>query len=131
MSSMQKILRWLFLFIALGFLLGVVIFYWVTQSGPRIPPCEAMRPYIQYHGTTYLAVSGSVTSSDLGSTITTIGDGADQAKSCMPSGTSVYSVRGYPSASRLAADFGGLRLFEAVSPTSTSTPSPSASATRR
>jgi hypothetical protein len=47
----------------------------------------------------------------------------------MPSGIPVYSVKGYPSASRLAADFGGLRLFEAVSPTPT--PSPSASITRR
>lgn len=130
MLSLRKNFKWLFLSIiaiVLGCLLAVgVIVYHNSQSNFHIPPCEAMRPYIEYHGTTYFAVlDGSVlASSDLGNVITTIGDGADQAKSCMPSGITVYSVKGYPSTSRLAADFQGLMLFEPYTPT----PTPSSTA---
>ena len=131
MLTMRKNFMWLLLAIAaiaLGCLLAVgVIFYHNSQSNFHIPPCEAMRPYIEYHGTTYLAVlDGSVlASSELGNAITTIGDGTDQAKSCMPSGITVYSVKGYPSTSRLAADFQGLMLFEPLLPTPTPSASPS------
>ena len=127
MLSMRKNFMWPLLSISavvLGLLLAVgIIFNYNSQSNFHIPPCEAMRPYIEYHGTTYLAVLdwSVLASSDLGQAITTIGDGADQAKSCMPSGLAVYSVKGYPSTSRLAADFQGLMLFEPYSPT----PSPS------
>src|ERR1700730_3858394 len=118
MLTMRKNFMWLLLAIAaiaLGCLLAVgIVFYHNSQSNFHIPPCEAMRPYIEYQGTTYLAVlDGSVlASSELGNAITTIGDGTDQAKSCMPSGITVYSVKGYPFTSRLAADFQGLMLFE-------------------
>src|SRR5712692_2802558 len=109
MLSMRKNFKWLLLStaaIVLGCLLAVgIVFYHNSQSNFHIPPCEAMRPYIQYHGTLYFAAfDGGLTSSDLGKAITTIGDGADQAKSCIPSGTTVYSVKGYPSTSHLAAD---------------------------
>ena len=134
MLSMRKNFKWLLLSIAaivLGLLLAVgIVFYHNSQSNFHIPPCEAMRPYIEYHGTMYFAVlDGSVlASSDLGKPIATIGDGADQARSCIPSGT-VYSVKGYPSTARLAADFRGLMLFEPYTPTPT--PSPSASPARQ
>jgi hypothetical protein len=134
MLSMRKNFMWLFLSIAaivLGCMLAAgIILYHNSQSDFHIPPCEAMRPYIEYHGTMYFAVlDGSVlTSSDLGKAITTIGDGADQARSCIPSGT-VYSVKGYPSTTHLAADFQGLMLFETMPPTST--PSPSTSPARQ
>ena len=131
MPFLRKPFSWRFLSItvALSFLAGLSIVVWISQQGPHFPPCEAMRPYIEYHGTTYFAVpDGTVlTSSDLGHAITTIGDGSDQAKSCLPSGITVYSVKGYPPPSRLAADFGGLTLFEPSS--LTPTPSPSASRT--
>src|SRR5579859_8009773 len=131
MLSMRKNFMWLFLSIAaivLRLLLAAgIILYHNSQSNFHIPPCEAMRPYIEYHGTTYFAtLDGSVLiSSDLGNVITTIGDGQGQAKSCMPSGLTVYSVKGYPSTSRLAAYYQGLMLFEPYVPTPT--PSPSAS----
>jgi len=122
--------KWLFLasIIVLSIIVSaVLIINRATQQSFHIPPCEAMRPYIEYHGTTYLAtLDGTVlTSSDLGNVITTIGDGQGQAKSCMPSGITVYSVKGYPSTSRLAANYQGLMLFEPYAPTPT--PSPSAS----
>src|SRR5712692_11755295 len=131
MLSMRKNFKWLLLStaaIVLGCLLAVgIVFYHNSQSNFHIPPCEAMRPYIEYHGTTYFAVldGSSLTSSDLGNVITTIGDGQGQAKSCMPSGITVYSVKGYPSTTHLAADFQGLMLFEPYSPTPTPTPSAS------
>jgi len=111
------------LIIALSFIAGIVIVITVaSQNRPHIPPCEAMRPYIEYHGITYFVVSDSnLTSSDLGNVVTTIGDGANQAKSCMSSGATVYSVKGYPITARLAV---GLMLFEPYAPTPT--PSPSA-----
>src|ERR1700738_3249443 len=122
MPSTRITFKWLFLSIAsiaLGCLLAAgIVFYHNSQNNFHIPPCEAMRPYIEYHGTMYFAASDSngLTSSDLGNAITTIGDGSDQAKSCMPSGITVYSVKGYPSTTRLAADFQGLMLFEPLSP---------------
>ncbi len=129
MPSTRKNLMWLFLpiAIALSAIVGVVIVVtWASQNSFHMPPCEAMRPYIQYHGTMYFAASdSSLTSSDLGSAITTIGDGSDQATSCMPSGITVYNVKGYSSTSRLVADFQGLMLFEPLSPIPT--PSPAAS----
>jgi hypothetical protein len=129
MLSMRKNLKWLFLSIAaivLGCLLAAgIVFYHNSQNNFHIPPCEAMRPYIQYHGTMYFAVldGGSFTSSDLGNAITTIGDGLDQAQSCMSSGTTVYTVKGYPATSRLAAYFQGPMLFETIPPTPTPSPS--------
>ena len=131
---MRKNFKWLFLSIAIAlstFVIVVLIVNWAAQNSPHLPPCEAMRPYIEYHGTTYFAVlDGSIlTSSDLGKAVTTIGDGADQAKSCMPSGIAVYSVKGYSTSSRLAADFQGLMMFEAMPPTPT--PSPPASTARQ
>ena len=130
MPSTRTIVKWLFLssIIVLSTFVSVVLLVsWAAQHSFHIPPCEAMRPYIEYHGTTYFAtLDGSVlTSSDLGNVITTIGDGQGQAKSCMPSGLTVYSVKGYPSTSRLAAYYQGLMLFEPYVPTPT--PSPSAS----
>src|SRR6202011_4522677 len=97
MPSTRKNFNWLFLSpiaIALGCILAVgIVLYHNSQNNFHIPPCEAMRPYIEYHGTMYLAVfDGSVLpSSDLGNVITTIGDGSNQAQSCMPAGTLVYS----------------------------------------
>lgn len=134
MLSMRKKFMWLFLSIAaiaLGLLLAVgIVFYHNSQNNFHIPPCEAMRPYIEYHGTTYFAVldGSGLTSSDLGNVITTIGDGQGQAQSCIPSGA-VYSVKGYPSTTHLATDFQGLMLFETMPPTPT--PSPSASPARQ
>lgn len=130
MPSTRTIFKWLFLscIIVLSTFVSVVLLVsWAAQHSFHIPPCEAMRPYIEYHGTTYFAtLDGSVlTSFDLGNVITTIGDGQGQAKSCMPSGLTVYSVKGYPSTSRLAAYYQGLTLFEPYVPTPT--PSPSAS----
>ena len=129
MTSIRKIFKRVFLsiVIVLSVIVGVVILVNVaSQHSFHIPPCEAMRPYIEYHGTTYFAVydGNNLTSSDLGQVITTTGDGANQAKSCMGSGVTVYSVKGYPITNRLAADFGGLRLFEPYR----STPTPSSSA---
>lgn len=134
MPSTRKNFNWLFLFpiaIALGCILAVgIVLYHNSQNNFHIPPCEAMRPYIEYHGTMYFAVSNSgLTTSDLGNAITTIGDRSDQATSCMPAGTTVYSVKGYSSTSRLAASFQGLMLFEPFSPTPT--PSPTASPVRQ
>jgi len=125
MSSTRKNYKRMYLpiIIALCFIVGVgavIVVNWASQNGPHIPPCEAMRPYIEYHGTTYFATAdGSLTSSDLGNVVTTIGDGANQAKSCMPSGITVYSVKGYSPTSRLAADYQGLMLFEPYTPTPT------------
>src|ERR1700719_1021323 len=122
MQSTRKNFNWLFLSIAaiaLGCVLAAgIVFYHNSQNNFHMPPCEAMRPYIEYDGTMYFAVlDGSVlASSDLGQAITTIGDGSDQARSCIPSGITVYSVKGYPSTARLAADFQGLMLFEPSSP---------------
>ena len=133
MLSMRKNFKWLllsFAAIALGCLLAVgIVFYHNSQSNFHIAPCEAMRQYIEYHGTTYFAAldGSTLASSDLGKAVTTIGDGAEQAKSCMPSGIAVYSVKGYSTSSRLAADFQGLMLFEPYSPT----PSPVASPVRQ
>lgn len=143
MSLIQKNFKWLCLviIIVLGLVGGIVFllnrasqnnFHLPPSSQnnfhlPLFPPCEAMRPYIEYHGTMYFAVlDGKLLSpSDLGPVITTIGDSSNQAKSCMPSGITVYSVKGYTPASGLAADFEGLMLFEPASPT----PTPSASPT--
>jgi hypothetical protein len=131
MSSTRKNYRWMYLpiIIAVCLIVGigaVIVSNWTSQNRPHIPPCEAMRPYIEYHGITYFATSASsLASSDLGNAVTTIGDGTNQATSCMPSGTTVYSVKGYSITTRLAVDFGGLRLFEPFTPTPA--PSPSAS----
>ncbi|HLZ61029.1 MAG TPA: hypothetical protein VKR06_29105 [Ktedonosporobacter sp.] len=128
MSSTRKNNKWLFLpvIITLCAIVGigaVIVANRVSQNGPHIPPCEAMRPYIEYQGITYFETfDGSLTSADLGKAITTIGDGANQAKSCMDAGATVYSVKGYPITARLAV---GLMLFEPYRPTPT--PSPSAS----
>ena len=130
MSSTRKNSKGMYvpiIIIAVCFVAGIgalIVVRLSSQSGPRIPPCEAMRPYIEYHGTMYFATS-QLSSTDLGNEVTTTGDGANQAKSCMPSGTTVYSVKGYPITERLAANFGGFTLFERYTPTPT--PSPSAS----
>ena len=129
MPSTRKIFKRLFLsiIIVLSVIVGVVILVNVaSQHSVHLPPCEAMRPYIEYQGTTYFAVydGTNLSSSDLGSVVTTTGDGTGQAKSCMGSDIPVYSVKGYPPSARLAADFGGLRLFEPYRPT----PTPSSSA---
>ena len=126
MSSTRKNNKWLFLpiIIVLCFIVGigaVIVANWVSQNGPHIPPCEAMRPYIEYQGVTYFETS-ELSSSNLGNVVTTVGDGANQAKSCLSSGTTVYSVKGYPITARLAV---GIMLFEPYSPTPA--PSPSAS----
>ena len=126
MLSTRKNYKWMFLpiIIALSLIVGLATVLIVSsQNGPHIPPCEAMRPYIEYRGITYFETfDGSLTSVDLGKAITTIGDGANQAKSCMDAGATVYSVKGYPITDRLAV---GLMLFEPYRPTPT--PSPSAS----
>jgi hypothetical protein len=135
MPSTRKNFMWPLLSIAaiaLGCLLATgIVIYHNSQNNFHMPPCEAMRPYIEYHGTTYFAtLDGSVlASSDLGNAITMIGDGSDQATSCMPAGITVYSVKGYPPTSRLAADFQRLMLFEPYSPTPT--PSPAVSPVRQ
>jgi|SRR5947209_12406234 len=126
MSSTRKNNKWLFLpiIIALCLIVGigaVIVANRVSQNGPHIPPCEAMRPYIQYHNLMYYETS-QLQSSDLGNVVTTIGDGANQAKSCLSSGATVYSVKGYPITTHLAV---GLTLFVAYTPTPA--PSPAAS----
>jgi hypothetical protein len=127
MSSMQKMLKWILPALALVILLAAVFFiHQASQRKSYFPPCEAMRPYIEYHDTVYVATS-KLASSDLGSAITTIGTGKDQAQSCMPEGITVYTVKGSPSTTHLAAHFQGLTLFEAVHPT----PAPSASPGRQ
>ncbi len=122
MLSTRKNNKWLFLpiIIATCLIAGIVaILIMSSQSRAHIPPCEAMRPYIEYQGITYFETfNGSLTSADLGKVVTTTGDGANQAKSCLGAGATVYSVKGYPITGRLAV---GLALFEPY------TPSPSAS----
>ena len=129
MSSTRKNYIWMYvpIIIALCLIAGITAVAIVSaQNRPHIPPCEAMRPYIEYHGIMYFETSdSSLTSADLGKAVTTIGDGADQAKSCLDSGATVYSVKGYPITERLAV---GLTLFEVYTPTPT--PSASASSTR-
>lgn len=123
MSSTRKNHKWLFFptIIALTLIVGIAAVLIVSsQNRPHIPPCEAMRPYIEYQGITYFeTIDGSLTSADLGKAITTIGDGANQAKSCMDAGATVYSVKGYPITDRLAV---GLILFEPYKPTPAPSP---------
>lgn len=126
MSSTRKNYKWMFLpiIIALCVIAGagaVLVASQISQNGPHIPPCEAMRPYIEYHSTMYFETSG-LSASDLGNVVTTVGDGANQAKSCLGAGATVYSVKGYPITTHLAV---GLTLFVAYVPTPA--PSPSAS----
>ena len=125
MSSTRKNNPWLFLpiIIALCLIAGIAAVLIVSsQNRPHIPPCEAMQPYIEYQGITYFETfDRSLTSAELGKAVTTTGDGATQAKTCLGAGATVYSVKGYPITARLAV---GLTLFEAYTPT----PTPSASA---
>ncbi len=121
---MQKILAsvkwWLFGVITLGLLGGIALVVFLSSQNQRhIPPCEAMRPYLLYHGTYYFEQFGAnLPSSDRGDLVTTIGDGASQAQSCLASGTAVYSVKDRPIATDLALDNGDrLLLFEADSAT--------------
>lgn len=79
--------------------------------------CEAMPFYVQYKGISYYAVyaySGrALRESDLGSAITTVGNGQNQATSCqLDAGTQVYTVKGYQPTFRLAAHYNGITLFE-------------------
>ena len=129
MSSTRKNYKWMFLpiIIAFCFIAGVgavLVANQISQNGPHIPPCEAMRPYVEYHSTMYFETS-QLQSSDLGSVVTTIGDGANQAKSCLGAGATVYSVKGYSITTHLAV---GLTLFVAYTPTPA--PAPSASAAK-
>jgi hypothetical protein len=123
MSSTRKNYKWMYLpiIIALSLIVSIAIVVTLTsQNRPHIPPCEAMRPYIEYHSTMYFETSASsLTSADLGNSVTTIGDGTNQAKSCLDAGATVYSVKGYPITTHLAV---GLTLFEAYTPTPSSSP---------
>ncbi len=91
-----------------------------SACGPTVFHCEAMPFYIQYKSISYYAVytdtSRALQESDLGSAITTVGDGQNQATSCqLDPGTQVYTVKGYQSAFRLAAHYNGqVTLFEVV-----------------
>jgi hypothetical protein len=129
MSSTKKNYKWLYLpiIIVLCLIAGVgtvLVVNQVSQNHPHIPPCEAMRPYIEYHNLMFYETA-QLQPSELGSAVTMIGDGADQAKSCLDSGATVYSVKGYPVTTHLAV---GLTMFVAYVPTLSSTPSISTSA---
>jgi len=123
--SMQQNVKWLLL--SLGLLLivvlGIILTFRVMPKKAVIPPCEAMRPSLHFRGTTYFAVTGkTLQSSDLGGVVATVGDGPEQAQSCMPVGTPIYAVKGASTASRLAANFNGILLFEPPSPTGVGRP---------
>ena len=125
---MHKLLSWLKPslpgVLALGVLLGLAaILELVEQNQPRIPPCEAMRPYLLYQGTYYYEAMGSnLPASDRGTLVTTTGDGPAQAHSCLADGGAVYRVKGRPITTALALDTGdGLRVFEVSSPAPTPT----------
>ena len=128
MSTSRKNFKWRYvpILIAVSLIVGVgtvIIANGASQNHPRIPPCEAMRPYIEYHNTMYFETA-QLQSSELGNAVTTIGDGANQAKSCLSSGATVYSVKGYPITTHLAV---GLTLFVASTPA----PAPSASSSAK
>lgn len=125
MQKMPSFLKWLLPgVIGLG-LLGslVLVSYLGGLNQPHIPPCEAMRPYLLYHGTYYYEQFGAdLPSSERGNLVTTIGDGATQAQSCLAAGAAVYSVKGRPITTDLALDRGdGLVLFEVPSAAPTPT----------
>lgn len=125
MQKMPSSLKWLLPgVIGLGLLGGLVLVsYLVALNQPPIPRCEAMRPYLLYHGTYYYEMAGAdLPFSDRGDLVTTIGDGASQAQSCLAAGAAVYSVKGRPITTDLALEAGnGLLLFEAPSATPTPT----------
>lgn len=119
MQKMPSFVKWLLPgVIGLGLLGGIVmVSNLVEWTQPRIPPCEAMRPYLRFHGTYYYEMAGAdLPFSDRGNFVTTIGDGASQAQSCLTVGTTVYGVKGRPITTDLALDRGdGLVLFEVPS----------------
>jgi hypothetical protein len=124
----SSVMWWLFGVILLGLLGGIALVVFLSAQNQRhIPPCEAMRPYLLYHGTYYFEQPGAdLPSSDRGDLVTTIGSGKSQVQSCLAAGTAVYSVKGRPIATDLALDNGdGLLLFEVPA----ATPTPSASPT--
>lgn len=129
MQKMPSFVKWLLPgVIGLGLLGGLVLVSNLVEwNQPRIPPCEAMRPYLRYHGTYYYEMAGAdLPSADRGNFVTTIGDGASQAQSCLVVGTTVYSVKGRPITTDLALDAGdGLVLFEVPSAAPSSTASTS------
>jgi hypothetical protein len=91
---------------------------WYNNTHAQVPPCEGIRFYVSYHGVEYFDVA-TIQNSDLGNVVATVGK---DAQSCIPAGTLIYSVKGYPTSSRLAANFNGLLLFEPL-------PAPKPSAT--
>jgi hypothetical protein len=125
MQKMPSFVKWLLPGVIGLALLGglVLVSYLGTLNQPRIPPCEAMRPYLLYHGTYYYEMAGAdLPSSERGNLVTTIGDGATQAQSCLAAGTAVYNVKGRPITTDLALDSGnGLVLFEIPSAAPTPT----------
>lgn len=125
MQKMPSSLKWVLPgVIGLGLLGSLALVEFLSsQNQVHIPPCEAMRPYLLYHGTYYFEQFGAdLPSSDRGNLVTTIGDGASQAQSCLGAGAAVYSVKGRPIAADLALETGnGLLLFEASSVTPTPT----------
>jgi hypothetical protein len=131
MQKMPSFVKWLLPgVIGLGLLGGLVLVSYLRGlNHPHIPPCEAMRPYLLYHGTYYYEIAAvDLPSSDRGSIVTTIGDGPSQAHSCLDAGPVVYSVKGRPSTTDLALDSGdGLVLFEVPS----AAPSPTAPTSNR
>lgn len=125
MQKMPSSLKWVLPgVIGLGLLGSLALVEFLSsQNQVHIPPCEAMRPYLLYHGTYYFEQFGAdLPSSDRGNLVTTIGDGASQAQSCLGAGAAVYSVKGRPITTDLALETGnGLLLFEASSVTPTPT----------
>jgi hypothetical protein len=124
MLSMLKKLSCLFLF-----LIFPVLLFSACSLIPTPPPivhCEAMRPYVQYQGIYYYSTATNLKNSDLGNVVTTVGDGATHATSCLlDPGTPLYSIKGYPTTSRLASSSDGqITLFEVI----TLNPSPTISA---
>ena len=122
MQPILKKLSYLFPFLVFPVLLFSACSLFPTP--PHIVPCEAMRPYVQYQGIYYYSTAANLNSSDLGNVVTTVGDGATHATSCLlDAGTPLYSIKGYPTTSRLASSSNGqITLFEAPA----STPSPTA-----
>jgi hypothetical protein len=122
MRSILKKLCYMFSFLVFPVLLFSACSLFPTP--PHIVPCEAMRPYVQYQGIYYYSTTANLKNSDLGNVVTAVGDGATHATSCLlDAGTPLYSIKGYPTTSRLASSSNGqITLFEAL----TSTPSPTA-----
>ena len=123
MLSMLKKLSCLF-----PFLIFPVLLFSACSLIPTPPPivhCEAMRPYVHYQGIYYYSTTINLKNSDLGNVVTTVGEGTSHATSCLlDAGTPLYSIKGYPTTSRLASSSNGqITLFEVI----TLNPSPTIS----